>query len=380
QHMDVKFIFQRISQKLLEDFKVSSEISHPGVKGDFREDALREFLESGKIPPKYGIGSGLIISHSNPSNHESNQSDLIIYDRDKCPIWMYSKQAQVFPIEGIYGIIEVKSRLAKSDLYDGLAKIENLRQMVPRGTASLPFGIIFAYQLSNNSLDSLQKNLRDYQKEKSPLVWPNLVVVLQEGIILQLGTRLKRILKAEDFEQSARPTAFSFKADTLFEFYSALFSILSNTHLGNIDVGNYRELPSKVGSHLVKNHVFAQKDNKTYALSETFINKVFLYCQKEGSKTIQEIFYILFGSIPPGCFTEDYLLSKCYYYDPENLPGIHQVNEPYKINEQGRPYFNQRMSSPSTYVEIDSETYMFPTVYVWDDEANNLTEVVGKDL
>jgi hypothetical protein len=23
---------------------------------------------------------------------------------------------------------------------------------------------------------------------------------------------------------------------------------------------------------------------------------------------------------------------------------------------------------------------MFPEVYVWDDEANNLTEVVGKDL
>jgi len=369
-----------MSQKLLADFEMSSQISHPGSKGDFREDALREFLESGKIPPKYGIGSGLIISHSQPSYHESNQSDLIIYDRDKCPAWMLSKQVQVFPIDGIYGVIEVKSRLAKSDLHDGLAKIKKLRQMVPKGTVSLPLGIIFAYQLSNNSLDSLEKNLRDYQQEESPLVWPNLVVVLQEGIILQLGRGLKRILKPEDFEQSVRPVAFSFKADTLFEFYSALFSILSNTHLGTLDVGNYRELPSKLGSHLVKNHVFAQKDNKTYALSETFINKVFLYCQKEGSKTVGEIFILQFGSIPPGYFTEDYLLSKCYYYDPENLPDIHQVNEPYKINEQGRPVWNKRLKAPSTYVEIDNEIYMFPTVYVWDDEANNLMEVVGKDL
>jgi len=374
--MDVKFIFQRISQKLLEDFKISSQISHSVIKGDFREGYLREFLESGKIPPKYGIGSGLIIS---PSNEESNQSDLIIYDRDKCPTWMFDKRVQVFPIEGIYGVIEVKSRLAKRDLLDELAKIEKLRKMVPRG-AVLPFGIIFAYQLSNNSLDSLKKTLSDYQKEKSPSVWPNLVVVLQEGIILQLDRGLKRILKPEDFEPSVRPAAYSFKTDTLFEFYSALFSILSNTHLGTLDIGNYRELPSKVGSHIVKNHIFAQKDKKTYALSETFINKIFLYCQKEGSKTVGEIFILQSGSIPPGYFTEDYLLSKCYYYDPENLPGMHQVNEPYKMNEQGRPVWNKRLKTPSTYVEIDNEIYMFPIVYVWDDEANNLTEVVGKDL
>ena len=375
--MDLKFIFQRISQQLLEDFKMSSQISHSVVKGEFREGYLRDFLESGKIPPKYGIGSGLII---NSSNEESNQSDLIIYDRDKCPTWMLYKRVQVFPIEGIYGVIEVKSRLSKEELLKGLAQIEKLRQMVPKGAVSLPFGIIFAYQLSNNSLDSLEKNLSDYQKEKSPSVWPNLIVVLQEGIILQLRRGFERILKPEDFEQSVAPAAFSFKKDTLFEFYSALFSILSTTYLGTLDIGNYRELPSKVGPHLVKNHIFHKKDKKTYALSQTFINNIFLYCQKQGSKTLGEIFILQSGSIPPGYFTEDYLLSKCYYYDPENLPGIHQVNEPYKINEQGRPVWNKRLKTPSTYVEIDNEIYMFPEVYVWDDEANNLTEFVGKDL
>ena len=52
--MDVLYIFRIMSQKLLADFEMSSQISHPGSKGDFPEDALREFLESGKIPPKYG--------------------------------------------------------------------------------------------------------------------------------------------------------------------------------------------------------------------------------------------------------------------------------------------------------------------------------------
>jgi len=91
--MDLKFIFRRISQKLMEDFSISSQISHSGVKGDFRESYLRNFLEDGKLPQNYGIGSGLIVS---PLSQESNQSDLIIFDRNNCPAWMFSERVQVF--------------------------------------------------------------------------------------------------------------------------------------------------------------------------------------------------------------------------------------------------------------------------------------------
>lgn len=374
--MDVKFIFRRVSEKLLADFNASAQIVHNVVKGDFREDYLREFLEDGKLTPKYGIGSGLIIS---PSNQESNQSDLIIYDRDKCPAWMYSKRVQVFPIEGIYGIIEVKSSLTKNELCKGLKQIETLRSMTPKNT-TLPFGIIFGYQVYENSLESLQQNLRDYQREKPSLFWPNLVVVLGEGVIFQMGRGLKRILKAEDFESSMSPQAFHFKRDTLFEFYSALFSILSTTHLDDINIGNYRELPIRVGNHLVRNHIFEKRGEKVYALSENFINKVFTYCQKHSKKNLQEILTSSAGAIQPGFWAEEQLLSESYYYDPDNLPGMHEVNEPYKINEDGRPVLTQRMKVPLIYVEIDEETYYFPTAYVRDNETENLIEVEGIEL
>ena len=374
--MDVQFIFKKLSQKLLADFEISSQVFHPGVKGDFREDSLVKFLEDGKLPQKYGIGSGLIVS---PSEQESNQSDLIIYDRHKCPAWMFSERVQVFPIEGIYGIIEVKSRLSKANLLDGLAKIERLRSMVPKRTNLFPFGMTFGYHLDGNSLDSLKQNLIDYQKEKPTLFRPNLVVVLEEGVIFQLGRGLNRILRIENFTEATYPEAFWFKKDTLFEFYSALFSILSTTHLEDVDVANYRDLPKRVGNYLVKNHIGWQKGDKIYALSETFINKIFVYCQRIGKKTIQEILLSEFGVIPSGSFTKDYLLSKAYYYDPENLPGIHQVKEPFKMNERGIPIANQRMKSPGWHIEIDNETYYFPTAYV-HDEVDNLTEVAGRDL
>lgn len=375
--MDLKFIFRRISQKLMEDFSISSQISHSGVKGDFRESYLRNFLEDGKLPQNYGIGSGLIVS---PLSQESNQSDLIIFDRNKCPAWMFSERVQVFPIEGIYGIIEVKSSLSKCDLYDGLAKIERLRSIVPKNAVSLPFGIIFGYSLKGNSLESLQKNLREYQIEKQPLFWPNLVVVLEEGVIFQYGRGLKRILKVENFEQSIPPGGIGFKKDTLFEFYSALFSILSNTHLGDIDISSYRELPSRVGNHFVRNHVFEQRGDKIYAFSEKFINKIFTYCQNHRKKTLEEILLLSGGAIQYGYWAEEQLLSENYYYDPDNLPGIHLIDEPYKINEYGRPVSTQRMKVPFTYVEIDSDIYYFPMAYVRDNEADNLMEVTGKEL
>ena len=71
--MDVEFIFRRISQKLMADFDISAQINHQGIKGTYRENALKRFLQEGKLPGKYSIGSGEIIS---PLNQVSKQSDL----------------------------------------------------------------------------------------------------------------------------------------------------------------------------------------------------------------------------------------------------------------------------------------------------------------
>lgn len=44
------------------------------------------------------------------------------------------------------------------------------------------------------------------------------------------------------------------------------------------------------------------------------------------------------------------------------------------------PVFPQKMKVPFTYVEIDGEIYMFPEAYVWENEADYLRELAGKEL
>ena len=42
------------------DFDVSAQIKHSGSKGTVRENILRDFLAEGRLPTKYGLGSGQI--------------------------------------------------------------------------------------------------------------------------------------------------------------------------------------------------------------------------------------------------------------------------------------------------------------------------------
>jgi len=56
--MEVKVIFREASKKMLSDFRISAQMNHPGVMGTYREDSLKNFLKSGRLPEKYGIGQG----------------------------------------------------------------------------------------------------------------------------------------------------------------------------------------------------------------------------------------------------------------------------------------------------------------------------------
>ena len=73
---------------------------------------------------------------------------------------MHQENLQIFPIESVYGIIEVKSSLSKDELLDSLEKIKTLKSLVPRESIQIkgpifetayprpmPFGIVFSYSL-----------------------------------------------------------------------------------------------------------------------------------------------------------------------------------------------------------------------------------------
>lgn len=98
---------------------------HPGEFGMYREKIIREFLAP-FLPTRLAIGSGFIIT---ASNNISTQCDIIIYDKEYTPVIENGEQ-RFFPVECVVGVIEVKSKLTKSQLREALRKlalIKNLR-------------------------------------------------------------------------------------------------------------------------------------------------------------------------------------------------------------------------------------------------------------
>jgi len=189
---DINELFARVEDSFQAKFAESAFVQHPGDKGQNREEELRNFLRE-HLPKRYGVARGEVITKQGQHGHSA---DIIVYDADQCPL-VFVGETTVLPIEGVYGIIEVKSRLSKGELVDASTKIRAFKELAPRDLSVIqtrqyitvhrparPFGIVFAYGLGDNSLDSLQSNLEELNKG---IHWVNyfvnMVAVLGAGIL-----------------------------------------------------------------------------------------------------------------------------------------------------------------------------------------------------
>lgn len=112
-------LIQDNSERIVEDLvkkselfsaKQNSGLEDEGTKGYLREifvsDVLKFFL-----PPHFGIGSGIIINHK---GQQSNQTDIIIYDKRILPPFIHGGRIGIYPAESVVATIEVKSYLRDS--------------------------------------------------------------------------------------------------------------------------------------------------------------------------------------------------------------------------------------------------------------------------
>ena len=103
--------------------------------------------------------------------------DILIYDKINCPV-LYAGETKVLPIESVYGGIEVKSRLSKAEFADAVDRIAKFKDLAPRDLSviqtreyttvhrpSRPFGIVFGFDLGDNSLQSLLQNFDELNKD-----------------------------------------------------------------------------------------------------------------------------------------------------------------------------------------------------------------------
>lgn len=173
---------------------------------------------------------------------------------------------QVYPIESVYGVIEVKSSLSKPELFKALDNIKSVKELRPEGNRvhqmpglivsserPMPFGIAFAYRLAGNSLNSLCENLKEWEAGASPEYWPNLIVVLDEGIIYH-RKGFTNCIKSEEIDNRCLASYVAFEKDSLFQFYICLLDLCSGMKLEVPELRQYDNPAEKIGPYTIKNH------------------------------------------------------------------------------------------------------------------------------
>lgn len=90
---------------------------HPSAGGN-RENLVSEFLKQ-HLPGRFHVSSGMVIS---PDGAFSNQADLIIVDAlNNAPLYGGSP-SELWPVEAVFALVEVKTVLTPSELADAIAK------------------------------------------------------------------------------------------------------------------------------------------------------------------------------------------------------------------------------------------------------------------
>ncbi|WP_145929308.1 DUF6602 domain-containing protein [Chromobacterium vaccinii] len=347
--MDTKKLFHLVSEKMRCEFEMAAQYQHNGTRGTSREEALRDFLAKGRLPAKYGLGAGEVVGHVRDT---SRQCDIIIYDSINGLSLHYDENNQIYPIDSVYGIIEVKSTLSKTELLDSLNKIKVFKEMSIEGSVTepigngykiihhrpKPFGIVFAYSLSGNSMDSLLDNLKDWESKNSPSTWPNYICVLNEGCIYHQNL-LETCLDSEAITKESMPLALKFGNDSLFKFYCGLHDMCSRMKLGPVELERYFSPGVKIGRFTVFGRIteaqvtFKGKPPVAARLKESTLEKIINWCANTEKIRYSDLLKKQLGQLPLGTTDSSAGMNTLLYlYNPDNFPGLDEIQKSSSTN------------------------------------------------
>lgn len=129
--------------------RLRAGMSHSGARGAAAEEILRKFLRA-SLPGSLGVTVGQVVD---ADGNFSGQSDVIIYDAQGTPMLFSSVEdgQETVPIEGVIAVIEVKSRLQRSDLDQLVSHAAKLKTMSRR--AFFPTALSFPVNVYDRTWD-----------------------------------------------------------------------------------------------------------------------------------------------------------------------------------------------------------------------------------
>lgn len=153
------FIYEVINQKInsLKSFYFTHKnIVHSGVKGTLNEILLQELIKE-IIPTKYQITKGIVQDYI---GIQSNESDIIIYNPEILPSFLFGNNLGITPAEAARYVFEVKSTLNATELQSTIKKFKNLKALQGfKGSSAL-----FAFDSDMKKDSNEFKRYIDYDK------------------------------------------------------------------------------------------------------------------------------------------------------------------------------------------------------------------------
>src|ERR1035437_6141653 len=154
-------LFDAAATELEAALKLSSIGKRPDEIGAPREHAFAEFLKDW-VPESCGIANGYVVS---TRRGISRQADVLLYRRATCPKFVTDKKTdrRLIPIEEVYGTIEIKSTLTKTELSDAVDKCGSVAKLTNSGRYETEQLRVQAAEVENSSSRNDDLEWKDYR-------------------------------------------------------------------------------------------------------------------------------------------------------------------------------------------------------------------------
>lgn len=237
-------LMESVASKMQADFDgITSQFQHKSTKGTAREKIVHHFLAE-YLPESIELGTGEIVD---TFGNRSSQTDLIIFDRLRCPKIFQTEDLRIYPVEGVLAAIEVKTKLDKSTLEESVLNIQNAKKLqkaafYPTGNivdSWVLYGIKYDYfpmmgyifAFKSIQLESLGQRLDEINLENEipPEHQVDAICLLDKGIIAHSNNEGQIISWAEptDLEKNETTVTGINTKHSLLIFYVMLHDQLS---------------------------------------------------------------------------------------------------------------------------------------------------------
>ena len=219
---------QTLANELIESFAKANKATTPQLVGSAKEKIVRKQLEL-LLPNIVGVGTGCIID---ADGHTSNQCDIVIYEKDFCPIFSINDNPETtyYPCESVIAVGEIKLSLNTDQLVDSFSKIKSVKSLKRRFSNPTPQQIgsyrfrsygsrlimdgakdeaynqelkysdqIFAFILSEDiplKTETFLEKYADLVNRSEAHLLPNITVSLDKGLFLFINQQKNKLYTA----------------------------------------------------------------------------------------------------------------------------------------------------------------------------------------